>query len=56
MRTLLHSCAKVCEVIELSLGVIIGVGLGIGVLDGAMGSLSRKGKGGFGGFLVHCFE
>ena len=34
MGTLLHSCAKVCEAIELLFGVVSGVGPSIGVLDG----------------------
>ena len=34
MGNLLHSCAKVCEPIELSFGMVSGVSLGIGVLDG----------------------
>jgi len=32
--TLLHSCVKMCEVIELPFVVVSGVGIGIGVLDG----------------------
>jgi len=34
MGTLLHSCVEVLEPIELSSGVVRGVGLGIGILDG----------------------
>ena len=34
MRTLLHSCVKVHELIELSFGVVCGIGGGMGILDG----------------------
>jgi len=34
MGTLLHICAEVHEPIELSFGLVSGVGLGIRVLDG----------------------
>jgi len=34
MGPLLHSCVEVCEPIELSFGVVSGVGPGIDVLDG----------------------
>jgi len=34
MGSLLHSCAEVRIAIELSFGVVIGVGPGIDVLDG----------------------
>jgi len=34
MGTLLHSCAEVLEPIELSFGVVCGVGPGIGLLHG----------------------
>ena len=40
---LLHSCPKVCELIELSCGVVSGVGRGMGVLDGGPHSL-REGE------------
>jgi len=45
----LHSCAEVCEPIELSFCVVSGVGPGIGVLDG---STCLKGKGLFRGFFA----
>jgi len=38
MGNLLHSCAKVHEPIELSFGVVSGVGLGIRVLDRGPGA------------------
>jgi len=44
METLLRSCAKVCELIELSFGMVSGVSTGIDVLD--RGSMC-KGKGSF---------
>jgi len=36
MGSLWHSCAKVHELIEVSFGVVSGVGPGIGVLDGGL--------------------
>jgi len=45
MDTLLCSCAEVHELIELSFGVISGVGSGFHVLDG--GSCAPKGRGSF---------
>jgi len=47
MDNLLHSCVEVHEPIELSFGVVSGVGPGIGVLGGLM---CCKGIGGFMGF------
>jgi len=38
METLLHSCANVCEPIELSFRVLNGVDLGTCVLDGRPGA------------------
>ena len=43
MRPLLHSCVEVCELIELSFGVLSGVGPGIDVLGG--GPRASKGSG-----------
>jgi len=40
MGTLLHNCVEMCELIELSFGVVSGVGPGIDVLDGG----SREGS------------
>jgi len=48
MGTLLCSCAEVHKLIELSFGVVSGVGPGIHVLDG--GSCVPKGRGCFGDF------
>ena len=47
MGTLLHSCAEVCEPIELSLGVVSGVGGGSPHMP--------RGKGSFGVCHLHCF-
>jgi len=53
VKTLLNSCVKLCEVIELHFGVMSGVGLSIGVLDGVpIVQGEREGLGGF----VHWFE
>ena len=41
MGTLWCSCVKVCKEIELSFGVVSGVGLGIRVLDGRPCALRR---------------
>ena len=49
MGTLLHSCAKVHEPIELSFWMVSGVGRGTGVLDGVY---VPKEEGRFGGFFV----
>jgi len=46
MGTLLQSCLKVHEVIELPFGVVNGVDPGIGVLDG--GPHFPQGRGSFG--------
>jgi len=43
MGTLLHSCVEVSRAIELSLGVVSGVGPGIDVLDG--GPRASRGRG-----------
>jgi len=40
MGTLLHSCGKVCKLIELSFGVVSLVGQGTGVLDGSRRTLT----------------
>jgi len=48
MGTLLHSCAEVRELIELSFMVISGVGPDIGVLDG--GRCAARESGSFVGF------
>jgi len=48
MGTVLHSCVKVRELIELSFGVVSGVRHGTGILDG--GPRASRGRGGFGGF------
>jgi len=54
MGTLLHSRVKVCEPIELSFGVVSGVGIAIRVLDGFM---CPKGKDWLLGiFRPHWFE
>jgi len=53
MRTLLHTCVKVHEAIELSFGVVSGVGSGIGVLDGGLHA-PRK-RGGYGVFSPYWF-
>jgi len=45
--TLMCSCAEVHEPIELSFGVVSGIGLGICILDG---STCLKERGDFGGF------
>jgi len=42
MGTLLHSCAEVREPIELSFGVVSGIGSGIHILDGCA-RVKRKG-------------
>jgi len=54
MGTLLCSCVKVREPIELSLGVVSGVGLDICMLDGTPGAPREMGS--FGGFSPHRFE
>jgi len=46
---LLRSCTKVCELMELSLEVVSGVGRGMGVLEGSM---CPKGKGRFQDFSI----
>jgi len=51
MGPLLRSCVVVCELIELSFGVVSGVGTGIDVLDGVH---VPEGKGLFLGFFVIC--
>ena len=43
MGTLLHRCVEVRKVIELSFGVVIGVGPGIHVIDGSLRA-SREGS------------
>jgi len=43
VRTLWHSCAKVCEAVELLFGVVSGVAPGIGVLDGDPGPPRERG-------------
>jgi len=53
MGTSLHSCVEVLEPIELSFGVVSGVGPGILVLDG--GSRVLKSRGGFWG-CVHAYR
>jgi len=59
MRTLLRSCAEVREPIELSFGVVSGVGLGILLLDGGPGAPRQKGATesccpiGFNGVFLH---
>ena len=42
--TLLHSCAEVCEPIELSFGVVSGVGGWIAVLDGGARAARERGR------------
>jgi len=42
MGTLLHRCVELCIAIELSFGVVSGVGPGIHVLDGSS-RISREG-------------
>jgi len=51
MGTLLRSCVEVCEPIELSFGVVSGVGAGIHVLDG--GSRTQE-EGAVLGFFGIC--
>ena len=43
MRNLLHSCAKVCAVIELPFGMVNGVDPGIDVLDGSPHASRERG-------------
>jgi len=45
MRPLLRSCMEVCELIELSFGMVSGGGRGMGVLYG--GPHSSRGRGCF---------
>jgi len=52
--TVWHSYAKVHEPIELSFGVVSGVGPGIGVLDG--GPCAQRGSGGLRGFSPSLVE
>jgi len=54
METLLHTCAKVREPIQLLFGVVSGVSLGILVLGGGPGA--PRGRGSFSGFSTHWFE
>ena len=54
MGSLLHSCAEVCKPMELSFGVMSGVGPGIGVLDG-VDVLQREGAVSW-GFSPHWFQ
>jgi len=51
MGNLLHSCLEVREPIELSFGLMSGVGPGINVLDG--GPRASRGRGGLWGFCLH---
>jgi len=52
MGTLLHSCVEVHEPIELSFGMVSGVGLGIDVLHGAPCGSRRRGDRVFLGFFA----
>jgi len=54
MVNLLHSCAKVREPMELSFGMVSGVGLGIHVLDGVQ--LPQGERAVSGDFRPHWFE
>jgi len=47
MKNLLHSCAKVHEPIDLSFGLVNGIGSGIGVLDGVHVPQKLEVSGGF---------
>ena len=51
MGTLLRSCAKLREPIELSFGVVNGVGLGIPVFNGGQ---SAQGEGAVSVVFRHC--
>jgi len=53
----MHSCAEVCEPIELSFGEVSGVGRGMDVLDG--GPRAPRRRSGFGEEergLAHLFQ
>jgi len=50
MRTSLHSCLEVRAAIELSFGIVNGLGSGIHVLDG--GPRASRGRGCFGPFGI----
>jgi len=57
MGTLLRSCAEVREPIELSFGVVSGVGPGIHVLYGGSRIPKERGcLGDFSAFAPHWFE
>ena len=57
MGTLLHSCVEMREPIELSFGVVSGVGPGIDVLDGGQrASRGRAVSGIFRHLRPHRFE
>jgi len=53
MGTLLRSCSKVRKTMELSFGVVSGVGLAIRVLEGV--HVQTPTGRGFGNFVPHCF-
>jgi len=48
------NCAEVCELIELSFGVVSGVGGGMGVLG--RDACATRGRSRFGIFHTHWFE
>jgi len=54
MGNLLRTCVKVRQTIELSFGVMSGVGPGIGVLDGS--SRAMEGRESFGVVLPICLN
>jgi len=54
MGNLLQSCAEVREQIELSFGVVSGIGPGNGVLDG--GPHAARGRCSFSGVLLQTYE
>ena len=56
METLLRSCAKVCELIELSFGMVSGVSTGIDVLDRGRCARGREASRSFSPFVLmaHC--